>query len=486
MPSNVRSFFLWKKKSISLLFPIFPTGWHNLLETKAKKTIKKYSMLAKKGAVLVAVSGGADSVALLHFLKNTGCRICVAHLNHCLRGKSAVTDLKFVADMCRGMGVKFISAKADVKKTAKRLKLSVEEAGRVERYVFFERAAKISGVSRIALAHHADDNIETFLMRVMRGAGIRGLCGIPPVRDNIIRPFIDVSKAEILDYCKRNNLQYRQDATNLENRFTRNRIRNLLLPALELENPGIRKEILSLIRGFLSDYALLCRYVSAVSAKAVKISQKGVLVNRAALLSVPEALKGHVMRSAIEKYKGNLNNITAAHIDAILSLRDGYICLPEGIRVIAEEKSYVITDKKEAAAKPAQYRYILKVPGRIHIRAQKMTIKAVYSKRPKDLTKTPVSVAYLDAAKLKGKKLVVRTFRSGDRFIPFGMKGSKKLQDYFVDSKMPLEERTLVPIVCDAEKIVWLAGLRTDERVRVEPSSKTVIRLEILGLGAVL
>jgi len=443
-------------------------------------------MLPNKGAVLVAVSGGADSVALLHFLKKTGRKVYAAHLNHCLRGKSALLDLEFVRDLCREMGVKLITAKADVKKTAKKLKSSIEEAGRAERYAFFDRAAKKLGAFRIALAHHADDNIETFLMRAMRGTGIKGLCGIPPVRDNIVRPFIEVSKAEILDYCKRNNLSFRQDATNLENKFKRNRIRNLLLPAMELENPNIKNEIISLIRDFSADYALLCRYVSAISETAVKKTKDGVLVNRTTLISVPDALKGHVLRSAIENFKGDLINITAAHIKAILSLQDGYVCLPENIIVIAEGEFYLITDKKKDAVKQPAYRYTLKIPGKIRIKGFGITIKAVYSKRPKDFSRIPGSAAYLDVSKIKGAMLFVRNFKPGDRFIPFGMKGFKKLQDYFVDSKVPFEKRAIVPIICDKEKIVWVAGLRVDERIRVDPSSKTIVRLEILSSKAML
>ncbi len=452
-----------------------------MLETKAVQTVKRHKMLPKKGTLLVALSGGPDSVALLHFLKKSGYKVIAAHLNHCLRGRDAVRDVFFVRELCRGMGVELVAGKADVKKTSKKLGLSIEEAGRLKRYAFLEQTAGKYGASRIALAHHADDNIETFLMRSMRGTGLKGLCGIPPVRGKIVRPFIDVSKTEILDYCRRNDLRCRQDRTNLENKFTRNKIRNLLIPLLEKESPGIKKEILFLIRAFSRDYMLLCRYISSISGKIIKKDKKGVSVSRQGLSQVPDELKGHVLRSAIEKFKGDLRDITSAHISSVLALSRGYVCLPKKIIVMADRDSYLITDKRKEVVKPVAFKCKLKFPGKVRIKESNVAIRASYSGKPKNIKTVPRSAAYLDASKIKGKYFFIRNAVPGDKFVPLGMKGFKKLQDYFVDSKIPFEERALIPVVCDAEKILWLAGLRTDERVKLDPSSKRTIKLEMLS-----
>jgi tRNA(Ile)-lysidine synthase len=451
-----------------------------MLEKKARTAIDKYSMIPGKATVLVAVSGGPDSIALLHFLNKAGYKTFAAHLDHRLRGKAAADDLRFVRSFCRRLGVSLISASSDIGSLAKRLKVSTEEAGRIGRYAFFNRAAKKCGASKVALAHHADDNIETFLMRIMRGTGLKGLCGIPPVRDDIIRPLIDASKSEILDYCARNDLSYRLDHTNFEDKFTRNRIRNILIPSLEREIPGFKKKVLLLIKGFCRDQVLLSRYVSAVMKKTVKKTGRAVCVNRGGLMSLPPDMRGYVVRSAIELYKGDLKDISSAHVEAVLSLDAGHICLPGGIYIQACGGKYLISRDIEKKPKPVRFRYSLKVPGKVRVKEANASIRAVLCRRPKDLRKAPASTAYLDASKIKGLALQVRSFRPGDRFVPFGMKGSKKLQDFFVDSKIPPGQRCLVPVVCDAEKIVWLAGLRPDERARVEPSTKSFVRLEIL------
>ena len=419
-------------------------------------------------------------MALLHFLKQAGNKVIAAHLDHGLRGRDSVNDSRFVRKMCSRNRIKLVSGRADVKKTAKKLGISIEEAGRLRRYDFLEKAAKRYRAYRIALAHHADDNIETFLMRAIRGAGIKGLCGIPPVRGNIIRPFIEAFRSEIMDYCKRQGLGYRLDRTNLENKFTRNRIRNLIIPMLEKNDPAVKKRIISLIKGFSRDYAMLSRYVSSISAKLIKRTKQGVLVNRYGLSRVPEELRGYILREAIEMFKGDLVNITSVHVSSALSLKKGYVCLPEEVFVAIEGDSYLITSRSKNTDRPSGFKYRLKVPGTIRLKETGIFMKVSITKVPKDVKHCRPTVAYIDIKKLKGARLFVRNFVPGDRFMPLGMKNLKKLQDFFVDSKIPVKDRYLVPVVCDAEKIIWIAGSRMDERVKLEPSSKRALKIEIL------
>lgn len=452
-----------------------------MLENKAFRSIKEHDMLAPGQKVLVAVSGGADSVALLHFLKNSGYRPVASHLNHGLRGEDAAGDQRYVRALCRAMNVPFITETSDVKKSAKNKKISIEEAGRLVRYAFFGRAAKKAGADKIALAHHADDNIETFLMRLLRGTGLRGLCGIPPVRGKIIRPFLGVFKKEILAYCRRNGLKYRVDASNMENRFTRNRIRNIVLPLMEKENPKIRKEIVSLIKGFCRDRALVDQYVSKVMKSALTRGSDGLRLKRKILMAAPAQLQGYILRGAIEDFKGDLTDISSVHVSDILSLAEGCVCLPGGIFVLADKNEFLITDKKRRTLKKSVYRCRLDIPGLVSVKAAGARIKASVMRPQGGIKRCPVSAAYIDISKIRGKSLVVRNPLPGDRFIPFGMKGLKKLQDFFVDIKLPRERRSLVPVVCDREKILWVAGLRADERGRVEGTSSKVLKLEILA-----
>jgi len=451
-----------------------------MFEKKAFSAIKAFKMMERGDKILVALSGGPDSVALLYFLKKSGKNISAAHLNHCIRKKDAISDEKFVKELCSMWNIPLYVKRSDIKKLSKRNKVSLEEAGRNERYRFFESLVAKKGFDKIALAHNADDNVETFLMRLLRGTGLKGLCGIPPKRGKIIRPLIDVWKKDILRYCKTNRLQYRTDETNFVPKFTRNKIRNVMIPELEKRDPRIKSRVLGCIKGFCKDYELLSEYLENITKKILRENKQGILIDRKSLEELPKGIKGHVVRKAVERIKGDLVNIESRHIDNILSLEDGCTCLPGGLFVFADKGSFLATYKKDVNKRLPDFKLGLDIPGKTKIGHLGVYISASVTAKVKDLKKTPSNRAYIDLDKIKGKRLMIRNFRKGDRFVPLGMRGTKKLQDYFIDKKISLKERGGIPLVFDREKLLWVAGHRIDDRAKVSSFTKKILQLDMI------
>jgi len=434
-------------------------------------------MLSPGDRVLAAVSGGPDSMAMLHFLSCfPGIRLTALHINHRIRGREADKDSRLVKEYCKTLGVPLITRSFDVPLHAKRKKLSLEEAGRQVRYRIFEREAKRKKAKKIAVAHNADDNVETFVMRLMRGTGLKGLCGIPPVRGKIIRPLIDVWKKEVLEYCAKNSVPFRVDKSNLSTKFTRNKIRHLVIPMLEKEDPLLKTKVVRYIRSFSKDYALLNKRIEELGRKLLKRAGSGIGICRKKLFFLPEGLRGFMVREAIEKLHGNLLNIEEVHISNILTLQRGYLHLPNGLFAAADSETILITKKKPGRPRTVSFKYSLRVPGYLEIGGSGTRISAELVKVPRRYKSAGRNTAYLDASKIKGR-LTVRSMRAGDWFVPLGMNGRKKLHDFFIDLKVPPEERGRIPVVCDSEKILWVAGRRPDDRAKLDRTSKKALRL---------
>ncbi len=452
-----------------------------MFEVKILESFKKLLLNPKKDKIVIGVSGGPDSIALLHFLFMNRYRVVAAHLNHCLRGKDSDDDQNFVKGFCASLKVPFVYKRVDIKSLSKEKKLSIEEAGRIERYKFFDQVAEKYKANKIALAHHADDNIETFLMRLLRGTGIKGLCGIPIERDKIIRPMINVFKEEIYDYLKRNNLTFREDLSNLSNKFLRNRIRNQIIPALEKENPQIKGIILNLIKGFSKDYSILQKFITKKYKKIVKRRDDAIIIPLKKLRSIPNSLVGFIIRTGIADISGNLTNISSKHIDSIIKLEKGLLSLPNKTFAIKNTNDLVLTSNVELlkAERVKKFNYQLKIPGSIYIKEIGKRLNAMFCKRPKNIFKISGKSAIVDFDKLDGDRLIVRNYIFGDKFVPLGMKGEKKLQDFFVDIKIPQDKKHKIPVICDSKKIVWIAGHRISDLAKIDASTKRFLKLSI-------
>ncbi|KXG74526.1 tRNA(Ile)-lysidine synthase [Fervidicola ferrireducens] len=452
-----------------------------------KRTVLKYRMIKNGDRVLVGVSGGPDSVCLLHLLlrfkDEFGVNLAVAHLNHSFRGREADEDEAFVKDLARKWDLPFYAEKIDVPAYIRETGLSPEDAARRVRYAFFERVREKIKASRIALAHNSNDREETILMNIFRGSGIEGLVGIEPVRDHYIRPLIEVERDAIEEYLRKEGIPYRIDSTNLQTIYFRNKIRLELIPLIKRDycphlSAALKRlsEIASLDVSFLEE---LSREAYSNTAKRVP---GGVMINLEKFGEMHDSLKFRVVRKAVEEILGNLQDFEYRHAKMLVEFikekpTGSKLNLPHGL---VGEKSYeyfYIYGKAPPEAK--SFYYELPVPGEVEIPEAGAVIAARIAevKEGFSLKKSP-NLAYLDYDRIKDQ-LAVRNRRPGDRFIPFGSGFSKKLQDFFVDNKIPARERDRVPLVVSGDQILWVCGMRIDERFKVTDKTKKVLVLEM-------
>lgn len=452
-------------------------------------TIQKHRMLSKHDRVLVAVSGGPDSVALLHFLKHISSMydlsLHVFHLNHLIRGNKADEDAKFVEALAQSFGVPVTLMRFDVPGLAKREKLSIEEAARKVRYELMDEVAAEIGAQRVALGHHADDQVETFLMRLIRGSGLEGLKSMLPVRGHFIRPFIDVTKEDILTYIEENQLSYRIDASNEDVSLLRNRIRHELVPLLTDYNPQLKGSLLKTIEIVREDQAHLDELTNGIFNVLADTGEGIVRMPIQGLIAQPVAIQRRLARRCIRWVKSNLRGIEFKHVQAILDGLENVpvrieLELPDNVIVFTEYERLVFGKKQRF--EPVQVEPTkLVIPGTSRVATLGVEIDAEYIGPEGLVFEKNGTVAHLDAAKV-GDELRVRNRRPGDSFKPFGMLGEKKLQDFFVDQKVPRRERDKVPIITHDSDIVWVAGFRIDERFRITEDTDRVLVLRMRRL----
>jgi tRNA(Ile)-lysidine synthase len=456
-----------------------------MIEKSILKTIQDHKMLQKGDKVMVGVSGGVDSTALIYILdslkQKLGIKLYLAHLNHLIRGRDTDLDEKYVREISKNLDIKCIIEKLNVPEFAKQNKLGLEDAARRVRYNFYERAARKTGANKIAVAHNANDNVETFLMRLIRGTGIRGLEGIPPKRGRIIRPLIGISREEIEIYLKKKNIKPRIDISNYDISFLRNSIRHKLLPLLRKYNGNINGVLLRTI-SMIKD---LNEKIDSQAEKSFKrissMDRSGILnLDIRRMKKLDKTIRSEVLRKAIGTIKADLTDITFQHIDDILFQMEkgrGEIHLP-GIYIYVKRGAMLISGKKDPKRKNISFSYRLAIPGKIEDKGKGFVLRADIVKSlplSRLKAKNPYQ-AFIDYDKIN-KPLIIRNRRPGDRFHPLGLKGSKKLQDIFVDQKVDIDDRDNIPVIDDGEKIVWVAGYRMSEEVKVTPKTRKIVKL---------
>lgn len=488
-----------------------------------KATIAEYNMLQQNEMIVVAVSGGPDSVAMLHLLHQLSqqyhLNLWVAHLDHRLRGKESEKDASFVQEISSNLGWPVIIERIDITKK-KMVSCSLQETARQIRYDFLCQVAEKVGSSKLALAHQADDNIETILMWLLRGCGPQGMKGIPPVRQiksnyQIIRPLIRINRLQIHNYLREHRLNFRIDASNLKRDYLRNKIRLDLLPLLAKYNPQIGARLTTLSHLWqLDDHGLM------ELAKQVKdeVNLRPGQINLTALRSKHPSIQSRLLRMAISEVKGDLKGISSNHILAILDLvnRPGpqrRLDLAGGIEVELGYEQLIIRPKGLLPQPKEGFEAAIIVPGETVINlwqtngnedknsGERLVVNQSRASEEASISQLRVitsilpsssvalsclgkdtNIAYLDYHSL-ALPLRLRNRRSGDRFQPCGLVGSKKIKDFFIDLKLPLDQRDKIPLMVDQEKIVWVAGLRIDERVKVTNNTDKVLKIKIEGWG---
>ena len=451
-------------------------------------------MVSSGDLVVAAVSGGPDSMCLLDVLASMagdlGIRLHVAHLNHHMRPEAA-GDARMVQDFSNSLGVPCTVGDADVLAVARGLGVGVEEAGREARYKFLRQVKEELGAQRIALGHNLNDQAETVLMRLLRGAGTQGLAGIPPVNGDVIRPIIDVPRKLTEEYCVERNIPTMLDVYNLDPKYTRNAVRLEVLPDLaERFNPSLV--------GTLSQVATVMRWDADFLGSVAKEAFLGIstkqarmtLVDRQALDALPPALSSRVLESAWRECSLSEANLPLERVQELLWSAENTISLPEG--VIAEKTGDALRFYPKP---PVGIELVLQVPGQTEVPELGISVSARTVQGPGPLLAARARqsggapdgyppwlaepVARLDYNKIRGS-LTLRTRREGDRFRPLGMGGSEqKLQDFLVQRKVPKFYRDFVPVLSSAADIVWVAGLRLSEEFKVVDSTGCMLEVEV-------
>ena len=465
-----------------------------------RRTLRSHGLLQPGSRVAVALSGGADSVGLLFALREIeaaeGFEVAgAAHLNHLLRGADADADEQFCRDLAARLALPFDVERVDVAQLARETGESIEQAAHTARHAFFERAATRLGATAVAVAHTKHDQAETFLLRLLRGAGPRGLSGMHPRSGCVVRPFIETSRAEIREFLQARQISFREDASNADLSIPRNRIRHELLPLLEAHFlPGIVDVLDREAAIAREDADYLDAAARDAAARLVSTTDRGVELDAGALAVEPPAIARRVIRLAQQLAAGPGHFVGFDASEAVrryvVSKSTGQLDLP-GHRVNRRGGAVVLTGSRgrERPIPAADFSYQLEVPGQVAVPEAACAISADKRVVPSGQALADVrqlagrsNEAVIEAGRLTGP-LSVRNRRPGDSFRPLGLHGRKKLQDLFVDAKIDRFEREITPLIVDsAGRIVWVAGLALAEEFRVTEATRDVVILKRLPI----
>lgn len=421
------------------------------MNDKVLKTVKKYNMLSKGDRVLIGVSGGADSIALLEFFVSVKEKydldICVAHVEHGIRGEDSVNDAEFVENYCKKLGVNFYLKTIDAPNLAKKAKMGVEEYSRMARYDFFNTIE----CDKIATAHNLTDNIETLLFRLARGTGLKGACSIPAVRGKIIRPFIEVSSGEIRKWCNDNNIPYRVDCTNSDSAYSRNLIRLEILPLFEKLNANYQDNIENFISDVNEDYAFIDDYVKSIYPKIVKNNE----IDLPKLNELDLSIKKRILIMFFDENGYSLNRI---HLQSVIdiTLKSGKTQIKENVFAISAKGKIRLAKFNDLNKKDEFVTKILNI----------------------DEFKDKNIDFYCDCDKIVGN-IIIRAKQAGDRIKPAGRNVSKTLKKLLNESAYPIEKRDKKIVVCDDLGIVGVIGLCADERVKVDCNTAKILTIKL-------
>lgn len=447
-------------------------------EQKAIKFIDEKNLIKKDERILTAFSGGADSVFLLHFLHKFstrfGIKLGAFHLNHRIRGKEAEEDMLFCRRVAAAYDIEFYSSSKNVRAYAKKHKISVEEAGRKIRYAELEKTRKKYGYDKIATAHNSSDNTETVLLNLVKGAGLSGISGIPEMRGNIIRPVLILTKDEIRNYLNAQGIAFRVDSSNLSEDYERNFIRNEIVPRLKGKlNPSLEDGIFKSAELFRSYSAYINGIIEQTGKKIVKFGKDELKLSVTGLRETETHLAGDLLRSSLKRnFSVQMTFNDSKKVLFLLFKQPGTKVKLTGdltafrerdeILIFRGRKSEDFTEQKVNEGKPVKF------SGRELIIERKAGIPAGYSSNRK--------VEFINADGLK-RDFILRRWKDGDRFVPLGLKGSKKISDFLNEQKISSIKKKEQLVLTNGGRIVWVLGLRIDDRFKLTRKTKKVYKL---------
>lgn len=480
---------------------------------QVRGTIDRHKLLRTGDTVVLGVSGGPDSLCMLHVLRQLadeyGVALHVAHLNHGIRGHEADADARFVAELCRSWELPCTIDRADVPALARDWGRAIEEAARQARYGFLALVARAVGGKSVAVAHNADDQVETVLMHFLRGSGLAGLRGMVPLvwmdelrvqdaeqgprsepraRIRLLRPLLEVSRGDIEAYCKAHDLSPRFDRSNLDQTYFRNRLRHQLIPLLETYNPNVRGVVRRMAKVVAADYDLLHRLMAVGWSKVVREEEGRVaILDLATFRAMPLSLQRSVLRECIHRLRFSLRNINWVHIDdALQVIQTGAVgakaTLPQGLVLTLGYKEAVLASKDYEPPREdwprIQGPVPLSIDGGVYISEGHWTVRTRTIEREAldgiwETNRDPY-FAYLDATRVSAP-LVLRPRRPGDWFVPLGLNRRQKVSEFMINRKIPRRERANVPLLVCGGDIVWVVGWRLDDRYAVTPETKAVL-----------
>lgn len=448
----------------------------NTLPSRFREFSRTNRLFDEQETVVVAVSGGVDSMVLLDLLlKERGLTLIVGHFNHGLRGQESDADETFVAERALTCGVPFHTGRGDTAGEAKRRGVGIQEAARDLRYDFLIRLRETTGAGRIATGHHADDNAETILLHLFRGAGVQGMSGIPVARDGIIRPLLFAERQEIEEYARNEHIPFRTDSSNAKDGYTRNTVRHHVIPLLkELVSPAVVGNINRSGNNFRTLAAYLKEETQRVlEACTIDRNGEGVHLSVSELMARPLLLRQLTILAALEGVSGAPpGSDRVAAVLGLLEKEPGTtVTVTGGTEAIRNRDELFIRLRSETGE------FSISVePGQEYMLAGFRFASGLVDSRGQSAGR---DTEFADAGQTGMQGMTLRNWREGDSFVPLGMSGRKKISDFFVDEKIPLQEKHRIPILLTAGgEVIWVCGMRLDDRFKITPATRRVLKLE--------